>query len=33
VSTEKPPLMTLKLGICKLAAWAGADNDVTGSSR
>jgi hypothetical protein len=28
-----PPLMTLKLGIRELAAWEGADNDVTQSSR
>jgi hypothetical protein len=27
VSTEEPPLMTFTLGVCELAAWAGADND------
>jgi hypothetical protein len=33
VSTEEPPLMTFTLGVRELAAWAGADNDVTASSR
>jgi hypothetical protein len=33
VSAEEPPLMTFKLGVCELAAWAGANNDVTASSR
>jgi hypothetical protein len=33
LSTEVPPLMTLMLGIRELAAWAGADNDVTPCGR
>jgi hypothetical protein len=32
VSTEEPSLMTFTLGVCELAALAGAD-DVTASSR
>jgi hypothetical protein len=33
VSTKEPPLMTCTLGVRELAAWAGADNDVTAFSK
>jgi hypothetical protein len=33
VSTEESPLIIFTLGVCELAAWAGADDDVTASSR
>jgi hypothetical protein len=33
VSTEESPLMTFTLGVRELAAWAGADNEVTASSK
>jgi hypothetical protein len=33
LSIEEKPLMTFTLGVCELTAWAGADNEVTPSSR
>jgi hypothetical protein len=33
VSTEDPPLMTFTLEVRELAAWTGADNEVTASSK